>query len=190
MTIFPIPIRRLHSDPKAALGERLLNAKDSLPKTHTSPPVYLASPLSKSIAQWRPRSRRSMRGYAPIRTRITSARPVSKKRRLFGFGWGCGGAATTVRWAAERSLAEHVERNTGFGEIAGVYLERILCADRLCPDFWGPASNFGIPIAAIADMSKDPEMYVFPTPTKRDSLEPPNYRILFHPTLPSVIMRS
>ena len=28
-------------------------------------------------------------------------------------------------------------------------------------DFWGPASNFGIPIAAIADMSKDPEMYVF-----------------------------
>jgi hypothetical protein len=25
-------------------------------------------------------------------------------------------------------------------------------------DFWGPASNFGIPIAAIADMSKDPEM--------------------------------
>jgi hypothetical protein len=29
-------------------------------------------------------------------------------------------------------------------------------------DFWGPASNFGIPIAAIADMSKDPEMYVLP----------------------------
>lgn len=27
-------------------------------------------------------------------------------------------------------------------------------------DFWGPASNFGIPLAAIADMSKDPEMYV------------------------------
>jgi hypothetical protein len=27
-------------------------------------------------------------------------------------------------------------------------------------DFWGPVSNFGIPIAAIADMSKDPEMYV------------------------------
>ncbi|EAT88759.1 hypothetical protein SNOG_03554 [Parastagonospora nodorum SN15] len=24
--------------------------------------------------------------------------------------------------------------------------------------FWGPASNFGIPIAAIADMSKDPEI--------------------------------
>lgn len=30
-----------------------------------------------------------------------------------------------------------------------------------CADFWGPASNFGIPIAAIADMSKDPEMYVY-----------------------------
>jgi hypothetical protein len=27
-------------------------------------------------------------------------------------------------------------------------------------DFWGPASNFGIPLAAIADMKKDPEMYV------------------------------
>jgi len=25
-------------------------------------------------------------------------------------------------------------------------------------DFWGPVSNFGIPLAAIADMSKDPEM--------------------------------
>ncbi|KAI5293815.1 hypothetical protein KEM52_005172 [Ascosphaera acerosa] len=24
--------------------------------------------------------------------------------------------------------------------------------------FWGPASNFGIPIAAIADMRKDPEI--------------------------------
>lgn len=31
----------------------------------------------------------------------------------------------------------------------------------LVTDFWGPASNFGIPIAAIADMSKDPEMCVF-----------------------------
>jgi hypothetical protein len=30
-------------------------------------------------------------------------------------------------------------------------------------DFWGPASNFGIPMAAIADMSKDPEMYFPPT---------------------------
>ncbi|KAF2474777.1 UPF0041 domain protein [Lindgomyces ingoldianus] len=24
--------------------------------------------------------------------------------------------------------------------------------------FWGPASNFGIPIAAVADMTKDPEI--------------------------------
>lgn len=35
----------------------------------------------------------------------------------------------------------------------------------LCADFWGPVSNFGIPIAAIADMSKDPEMYVSHTHT-------------------------
>lgn len=27
-------------------------------------------------------------------------------------------------------------------------------------DFWGPVSNFGIPIAAIMDTQKDPEMYV------------------------------
>ena len=27
-------------------------------------------------------------------------------------------------------------------------------------DFWGPASNFGIPLAAVADTQKDPEMYV------------------------------
>lgn len=25
-------------------------------------------------------------------------------------------------------------------------------------DFWGPASNFGIPIAAVMDTQKDPEM--------------------------------
>uniref|UniRef100_A0A093VE82 Mitochondrial pyruvate carrier n=1 Tax=Talaromyces marneffei PM1 TaxID=1077442 RepID=A0A093VE82_TALMA len=24
--------------------------------------------------------------------------------------------------------------------------------------FWGPASNFGIPIAAVSDIQKDPEM--------------------------------
>lgn len=28
----------------------------------------------------------------------------------------------------------------------------------LRPDFWGPASNFGIPIAAVMDIQKDPEM--------------------------------
>ncbi|EOA80996.1 pyruvate transporter mpc1 [Exserohilum turcicum] len=31
--------------------------------------------------------------------------------------------------------------------------------DYICSThFWGPVSNFGIPIAAIADMSKDPEI--------------------------------
>ena len=25
-------------------------------------------------------------------------------------------------------------------------------------DFWGPASNFGIPIAAVMDTQKDPDM--------------------------------
>ena len=32
------------------------------------------------------------------------------------------------------------------------------CLQKLA-DFWGPASNFGIPIAAVMDTQKDPEMY-------------------------------
>lgn len=31
----------------------------------------------------------------------------------------------------------------------------------LWADFWGPVSNFGIPIAAVMDTQKDPEMCVF-----------------------------
>jgi hypothetical protein len=27
-------------------------------------------------------------------------------------------------------------------------------------DFWGPVSNFGIPVAAVMDTQKDAEMYV------------------------------
>lgn len=27
-------------------------------------------------------------------------------------------------------------------------------------DFWGPVSNFGIPIAAVMDTQKSPELYV------------------------------
>jgi len=37
-------------------------------------------------------------------------------------------------------------------------------------DFWGPASNFGIPIAAIADMSKDPEMLASLSPSHSSSV--------------------
>ena len=32
--------------------------------------------------------------------------------------------------------------------------------DAFPTDFWGPASNFGIPIAAVMDTQKDPNMYV------------------------------
>ena len=28
-------------------------------------------------------------------------------------------------------------------------------------DFWGPVSNFGIPVAAVIDTQKDPDMYDF-----------------------------
>ena len=36
-------------------------------------------------------------------------------------------------------------------------------------DFWGPASNFGIPIAAVMDTQKDPEMCaISPLPLKQN----------------------
>lgn len=31
-------------------------------------------------------------------------------------------------------------------------------------DFWGPVSNFGIPVAAVMDTQKDPEMYALLSP--------------------------
>lgn len=34
----------------------------------------------------------------------------------------------------------------------------------LLADFWGPASNFGIPIAAVMDTQKDPELYASSRP--------------------------
>ena len=34
------------------------------------------------------------------------------------------------------------------------------CASSGVLDFWGPVSNFGIPVAAVMDTQKDPEMYV------------------------------
>jgi hypothetical protein len=38
-------------------------------------------------------------------------------------------------------------------------------------DFWGPASNFGIPIAAVMDITrKDPEVYSAPFPFSLPSL--------------------
>lgn len=29
-------------------------------------------------------------------------------------------------------------------------------------DFWGPVSNFGIPVAAVMDTQKSPDLYVHP----------------------------
>ncbi|EEQ33322.1 UPF0041 domain-containing protein [Microsporum canis CBS 113480] len=37
---------------------------------------------------------------------------------------------------------------------------RMLTCDNISIDFWGPVSNFGIPVAAVMDTQKDPEMYV------------------------------
>lgn len=40
-------------------------------------------------------------------------------------------------------------------------------------DFWGPVSNFGIPIAAVLDTQKDPELFVpFPPPPEIPPLPP------------------
>lgn len=44
-------------------------------------------------------------------------------------------------------------------------------------DFWGPVSNFGIPLAAVMDTQKSPDLYVFlPIDTP-----PPTLRIPCHP---------
>lgn len=39
-------------------------------------------------------------------------------------------------------------------------MSSILALTLTSVDFWGPLSNFGIPIAAIMDTQKDPEMLV------------------------------
>ena len=46
--------------------------------------------------------------------------------------------------------------------------------DILPTDFWGPASNFGIPIAAVMDTQKDPEMYALPHPFPSPQTNPIN----------------
>lgn len=53
------------------------------------------------------------------------------------------------------------------------------------PDFWGPASNFGIPIAAVMDTRKDPDMCVANPPSSNNphELPPP-------PTNTTVLVRS
>jgi hypothetical protein len=50
-----------------------------------------------------------------------------------------------------------------------------LCAQPA--DFWGPASNFGIPIAAVMDTQKDPEMY---------AINFTSFTIAFLPPSPSI----
>ena len=57
-------------------------------------------------------------------------------------------------------------------------LLRTSTADRLTklapsPDFWGPVSNFGIPIAAVMDTQKDPEMYLPSLPPFHPSKQNP-----------------
>ena len=39
-------------------------------------------------------------------------------------------------------------------------------------DFWGPVSNFGIPIAAVMDTQKSPDLYASPSPPSRARLAP------------------
>lgn len=44
-------------------------------------------------------------------------------------------------------------------------------------DFWGPVSNFGIPVAAVMDTQKSPELYVISRPLLHSStLVSPRHR--------------
>jgi hypothetical protein len=130
----PAPIIAWHSTSASRSPRRLRPTS-----THTRPVAYLPPHLDITaflLQRWPPRSKRSMRRFAQTSTRTTFARPVCFTRE--GGAWG--GRNT---WNVG---TEGYEEHTANG----------------IPDFWGPASNFGIPIAAIADMSKDPEMYVPP----------------------------
>lgn len=57
-----------------------------------------------------------------------------------------------------RSLVREFFRYHGFDYIAFANAGLQALTLYFCPDFWGPASNFGIPIAAVMDIQKDPEM--------------------------------
>ena len=46
--------------------------------------------------------------------------------------------------------------------------------DLLPSDFWGPVSNFGIPIAAVMDSFKSPEMCVHRPPPPLMAFHPPS----------------
>jgi len=87
--------------------------------------------------RWRQQSRLSMRRFAQTPTPTTCARPVSLHLRT-----RCCHCAAPGQTCARPSLT-----------IAIVYW-----LECLCTDFWGPASNFGIPLAAVMDTQKDPEM--------------------------------
>jgi len=82
------------------------------------------------------------------------------------------------------------EEKSWNGRVSLIYLKRHFLDDStdtnvLRADFWGPASNFGIPIAAVMDTQKDPEMYVrshHPSPPKR----PHSHSRLVLPTVTSL----
>lgn len=90
-----------------------------------------------------------MRRFARISTWITFARPVRLSKN---YNWRTFEGSYATHWCM------------GLRSQANVRIHENIVANREA-DFWGPASNFGIPLAAIADMSKDPEMYVMHTST-------------------------
>lgn len=48
-------------------------------------------------------------------------------------------------------------------------------------DFWGPVSNFGIPVAAVMDTQKDPDMYDLTALAILSILATDSYTLLINP---------
>lgn len=61
--------------------------------------------------------------------------------------------------AAETSRQPHRHSTYAYGESDEGNFTNM---DRI--DFWGPASNFGIPMAAVMDTQKSPDLYVLLRP--------------------------
>ena len=135
-------------------GEKALNPNGASAKHVRSSIRHLISTLllshyfnrqtsCRDIAQdqdkpWRRRSKPSMPVSGPIQSWITFAALVSLILIALPI-LRCGGYLNGEEecWKVREVMADYRRRGI---------------------DFWGPASNFGIPIAAVMDTQKDPDM--------------------------------
>lgn len=68
-------------------------------------------------------------------------------------------------WSTCDGFKEAGFQNTGLAATTFNFVEFRRAKGLFCLDFWGPVSNFGIPIAAVMDTQKSPELYVSTSPT-------------------------